>query len=181
MVEVLLNRAGLSAVTPMENSGFGVPCQATSIIAPENDRVSNTYGDPISVDVRDGDVTGLKIPMHSASTLMGIVTIEGSVESPVADVLSKLIVTAHTSSDGLMSSTMSSPVGADGSFRIAGIRPGKISLNYFMQRGAPAGVRMLRIERNGRELRDGVDVRTGEDIKGLRLALGPAAAFCEGR
>ena len=42
------------------------------IVAPQNDRVSNTYGDPISFDVKDEDVTGLKIPMHSASSLSGI-------------------------------------------------------------------------------------------------------------
>jgi len=112
---------------------------------------------------------------------MGIVTIEGSVESPVADVLSKLIVTAHTSSDGLTSSTMSSPVGADASFRIDGIRPGKISLNYFLPRGAPAGVNLLLIERNGVAVREGIDVRAGENITGLRLALVSAAALYEGR
>src|SRR5260370_123849 len=39
------------------------------IVAAENDRASNTYGDPISFDVRDADVTGLRIPMHPASTL----------------------------------------------------------------------------------------------------------------
>ena len=76
------------------------------VVAPENDRVSNTYGDPISFDVKDEDVTGLKIPMHSASTLTGIVTIEGNVDPPVADVLSKLMISAHTSSDNLMSSTV---------------------------------------------------------------------------
>jgi hypothetical protein len=32
------------------------------VVAPENDLVSNTYGDPISFDVKDEDVTGLKIP-----------------------------------------------------------------------------------------------------------------------
>ena len=61
------------------------------VVAPENDRVSNTYGDPISFEVKDEDVTGLKIPMHSASTVTGIVTIEGSVDLPIADVLSKLM------------------------------------------------------------------------------------------
>ena len=76
------------------------------VVAPENDRVSNTYGDPISFDVKDEDVTGLKIPMHSASTLTGIVTIEGNVDPPIADVLSKLMISAHTLSDNLMSSTV---------------------------------------------------------------------------
>ena len=149
------------------------------VIAPENDRVSNTYGDPISFDVKDEDVTGLKIPMHSASTLTGIVTIEGNVD-PTADVLSKLMITAHTLTDNLMSSTVTSPINADGSFRITGIRPGKVGLTSFMQRGGPATLRILRIERNGMELRDRVDVRSGEDINGLRIVLGAGSSVLRG-
>ena len=148
------------------------------VVAPENDRVSNTYGDSISFDVKDEDVTGLKIPMHYASTLTGIVTIEGNVEP--ADVLSKLIISAHTSSDNLMGSTVSSPINADGGFRITGIRPGKVSLSSVMRSGGSAALRILRIERNGIELRDGVDVRPGEDINGLRLLLGAGSSVLRG-
>ena len=150
------------------------------VVAPENDRVSNTYGDPISFDVKDEDVTGLKIPMHSASSLTGIVTIEGNVDPPVADVLSKLMIHAHILSDNLMTSTVTSPINADGGFRITGIRPGKVRLSSFMQSGGSAALRILRIERNGIELRDGVDVRSGEDINGLRLVLGAGSSVLRG-
>ena len=150
------------------------------VVAPENDGVSNTYGDPISFDVKDEDVTGLKIPMHSASTLTGIVTIEGNVDPPNADALAKLMIGAHTWSDKPMSSTVTSPINADGGFRITGIRPGKVSLSSFMRRPGPAALRILRIERNGIELRDGVDVRPGEDISGLRIVLGAGNSVLRG-
>jgi len=150
------------------------------VVAPENDRVSNTYGDSISFDVKDEDVTGLKIPMHSASTLTGIVTIEGNIDPPIADVLSKLMISAHTLSDNLMSSTVTSPINADGGFRITGIRPGKVSLYSYMQRGGTGPLRLLRIERNGMVLRDGVDVRAGEDINGIRLVLGAGSSVLRG-
>lgn len=151
------------------------------VVAPENDRVGNTYGDPISFDIKEEDVTGLKIPMHSASTVTGIVTIEGSIDLPVADVLSKVMIYANTSSNNMMSSTVSAPVNADGGFRIAGIRPGKVSLDSFMKPGGPAiPLRLLRIERNGIEMRDGVDVRSGEDISGLRLMLGAGNSVLRG-
>lgn len=142
------------------------------VVAPENDGVSNTYGDPISFDVKDADVTGLRIPMHSASTITGVVTIEGNIDLPVADILSKLMISASTLSDGLMSSNSSSPITADGRFRIAGIRPGRVRLDSLIQRGGPVGVSLLRIERDGAELRDGIEVRAGEDVTGLRLAMG---------
>jgi len=151
------------------------------VVAPENDRVSNTYGDPISFDVKDEDVTGLKIPMHAASTVTGIVTIEGSVDLPIGDVLSRLMINAHTLSDNMMSAMVSAPVNADGGFRITGIRPGKVSLYSFMRPGGPATtLRLLRIERNGSELRDGVVVRAGEDIRGLRLVLGAGNSVLRG-
>lgn len=151
------------------------------VVAPENDRVSNTYGDPISFDIKDEDVTGLKIPMHTASTVTGIVTIEGSVDLPIADVLSKLMLSAHTSSNNMMSSTVSAPVNADGGFRLAGIRPGKVNFFFFMTSGGPATpLRLLRIERNGIEWRDGVDVRSGEDISGLRVVLGAGNSVLRG-
>ena len=150
------------------------------VIAPENDRASNTYGDPISFDVKDGDVTGLKIPMHSASTVTGIVTIEGNVDPPGADVLSKLIVSAHTLSDNLVSSTVTSPINADGGFRITGVRPGKVSLFSYMQRGDPAALRIVRIEHNGMVLRDGLEVRSGDNINGLRIVLGAGSSILRG-
>ena len=150
------------------------------VVAPANDRASNTYGDPVSFDVKDEDVTGLKIPVHSASTLTGIVTIEGNVDLPIADLLSKLLIAAQTSSDNLMSSIVTAPINADGGFRITGIRPGKVSLFSFMPRGGPGALRILRLERNGIELRDGVDVRSGEDINGLRLVLGAGSSVLRG-
>ena len=150
------------------------------VIAPENDRASNTYGDSISFDVKDQNVTGLKIPMHFASTLTGIVTIEGNVDPPIADVLSKLMVSASTLTDNLMSSTVTSPINADGGFRITGVRPGKVRLFSFMQRGDPAALRIVRIERNGLVLRDSVDVRSGEDINGLRIVLGAGGSVLRG-
>jgi protocatechuate 3,4-dioxygenase beta subunit len=164
------------------NGEFRIPnaLPGRYVVAPENDRVSNTYGNPISFDVKDENVTGLKIPMHSASTLTGIITIEGSVDPSIADVLSKLMISAHTSSDNLMSSTVSAPINADGGFRITGIRPGKVSLFSYMQRGGPAALRLLRIERNGIELRGDVDVRSGENINGLTLVFGAGSSVLRG-
>jgi len=150
------------------------------VVAPENDAASNTYGDPISFDVSDEDVIGLKIPMHYASTLTGIATIEGSVDLPVLDDLSKLIIIAHTFSDSLVSGTTSSPIRSDGGFRITGIRPGKVNLFLSHARGGPEGLSLLRIERNGVEVRDEIEVRAGEEVNGLRLALGAGSCVLRG-
>jgi hypothetical protein len=150
------------------------------VLAPESDRESNTYGDSISFDVDDEDVTGLKLPMHRAAILTGIVTIEGNVDPPNVDVLANLILGAHTLSDTVTSSLVTSPINADGGFRITGIRPGKVSLSSFPRRGGPGTLRLLRVERNGMELRGGVEVRAGEEINGLRIVLGAGASVVRG-
>ena len=150
------------------------------VVAPENDAASNTYGDSISFDVVDTDVTGLKIPMHYASTLTGIATVEGNVDLHVLDDLSKLIIVAHTSSPNLVSGTTGAPIRSDGGFRITGIRPGKVSLFLSHELGGPEGLSLLRIERNGVEVRDGIEVRAGEDVNGLRLAVGAGSSVLRG-
>ena len=150
------------------------------VVAPEGDPALNAYGDAVSFEVRDTDVSGLRIPMHSASTLTGVVTIEGDVDVPVMDILSKLTISAQNLSDDLMTSNSLSPVTADGGFRIAGVRPGKIMITSFVQRGGPVGLSLLRIERNGVEVRDGIEVRAGEDITGLRLAMGSGNGVLRG-
>ena len=48
------------------------------------------------------------------------------------------------------------------------------------KRGGPVGVSLLRIERNGVEVRDGIEVRAGEDVTGLRLALGAGSSVLRG-
>jgi hypothetical protein len=118
--------------------------------------------------------------MHSASILTGIVTIEEAVDPPVADRLSNLLIGANTLSTNLMSATVTSPINANGDFRITGIRPGKVSLFSLMQHSGSAGPRILRIERNGMEIRDGIDVRPGEDINGLRIVMGIGSSVLRG-
>jgi hypothetical protein len=150
------------------------------VIAPENNQASNTYGDSISFEVSDGDVSGLKIPMHSASTLTGTVSVEGNPDLPVADLLSQLRILADTVSTGLMSSTTSSPVSPDGRFRIAGMRPGKVGLSFGVGRTGPQGFSLIRIERNGVDVQDGVDVGVGQDVTELRLIIASGSSTLRG-
>ncbi|HET6863447.1 MAG TPA: carboxypeptidase-like regulatory domain-containing protein [Pyrinomonadaceae bacterium] len=164
------------------NGEFRIPNASPGhyVVAAANDPVSNTYGDPVSFDVKDEDVTGLRIPMHSASIMTGVVTIEGSVDPAIGNMPPMLMITAATLSTELMGSSVTANVNPDGGFRLTGIRPGKVSLSSFIHRGKPGPLRILRIERNGIELRDSIDVRPGEDISGLRLVLGSGSSVLRG-
>jgi len=75
----------------------------------------------------------------------------------------------------LQSKTNSMGVGrvaADGSFKIGGLKPGRAKIS-----SAPTGLQkysILRIERNGLEQPDGVDIQSNEQIVGLRVIVAPS-------
>src|SRR5262249_44279295 len=58
----------------------------------------------------------------------------------------------------------------DGSFRMIGLRPGKvqISASYNL---VPKGFMPLRLERDGVEIADSIDVGPGENITGIRVVF----------
>ena len=118
--------------------------------------------------------------MHAAATLTGIVTIEGNVDPAVADLMKKIWIGVQTLSDNVTGSAVNSPVNSDGGFRITGIRPGKVNLFSFIVPGGSGALPILRIELNGQDVKDGLNVRSGQDINGLRLVLGAGAGVLRG-
>ena len=63
------------------------------------------------------------------------------------------------------------PINPDGSFRITGLRPGRVHL---LLGGAPPpkGFTLLRVERDGEIQRDGVEIGAGETVSGVRVLIG---------
>lgn len=173
---------GSGAFRSNANGEFRIPNALPGhyVLGAESDRASNTYGDQISFEVTNEDVTGLKIPVHAAATLTGMVTIEGNVDPAVADLLKKVWISAQTLSENMTGSVVTSPINSDGGFRITGIRPGKVNLFSFIVPGGSGALPILRIELNGQEVKDGLNVRSGQDINGLRLVLGAGAGVLRG-
>ena len=70
-------------------------------------------------------------------------------------------------------------INPDGSFRITGLRPGKVRI---VLGGAPApkGFLMLRVEREGSVQRDGVEVGAGETVSGVRVFIGYGTGVVRG-
>jgi len=71
------------------------------------------------------------------------------------------------------------PISPDGSFRITGLRAGKvrIMLGGYPQ---PKGFSLLRVERDGTLQRDGVEVGQGESVSGVRVVIGYGACVLRG-
>jgi protocatechuate 3,4-dioxygenase beta subunit len=143
------------------------------VIAPESDAASNSYADPVGVEVKDGDVAGIELRTRRAGTVSGTVVLEGAGDPAAATKLPGLYLFASVNVEGgLRSSSASSRIGPDGSFHFAGLQPGKVVIMLIpvevVQREK---FTLLRVEREGAEVRDGLTLGSGEDVAGLRLVF----------
>lgn len=140
---------------------------------------SDYYSEPVAFTVSSSDVGDLEIKLLRGASIVGQVVFEGASDPQV---LAKLVtLTVNASSRGgrggggasgvNMPTNLSSPVAANGSFRIAGLAPGQVNLNVTEQggRGPFSGLTILRIERGGANVQSGLRVEAGEQVAGVRI------------
>jgi carboxypeptidase family protein len=162
------------------------------LIYPRNDPSSNSFGEPISFDVKNEDVSDLEIKMSRGASISGVmvVAVEGVNDPAMKDKLSQLGVLVHVRpqdrsttlrdrhSDGFASSRIS----GDGSFRVAGLRPGKAAIQLtWNSPTAPREFFILRVERNGQEINNGIEIGQGEQITGVRVVIGAGGGVIRGQ
>jgi protocatechuate 3,4-dioxygenase beta subunit len=148
-------------------------------------RGSDYYADGVKVEVQGGDVAGVEIRMKRGATISGLAVIEDG-DQAVRSSLSQTLVNAVSRSTqlsevggGMGFGSAVSRIGEDGSFLIRGIRPGKVvfSILNFNDRT----IRLLRVERDGVNVTDGLDLPGRENIAGVRLFFGKGTCVIRGR
>jgi 5-hydroxyisourate hydrolase-like protein (transthyretin family) len=153
------------------------------LIYPESDTLTNTYGDPVRFEIKDENISGLEIRMQRAAVISGTVEIEGADQAESSVKLARLGISASVASDEQPGPGSSATrINSDGTFRIKGLRPGKVSINVFpISRTAAREFAILGMERNGVVLRDGLEIGRGEEITGLRVVLGAGSGAIRGQ
>jgi hypothetical protein len=140
------------------------------------------YSDPIFVEVRDENVTGVEIRVRRGGSITGVAVIEGDANIPNAPRLSDALVMAMVRPEGANPAPSSPvrpvPLAADGSFRVDGLRAGRATL--MLTSTGDLGFKVTRIERNGQVMTDGIEVRAGEHLTGVRLFLSYTTASIVG-
>src|SRR5207247_3819141 len=122
-----------------------------------------------SFDIVDADVSGLEIEMRRGSSISGIAVLEGLPGRDAAEKLAALRIRAFIQSTE-PGAPFSSPskIAGDGSFRITGLRPGKVRLSIGGY-PPPKGFALTRVERDGIEQRDGAfEIAAGGEVSGFR-------------
>lgn len=142
------------------------------------DENSQFNSDPLFFEVSDADVSNLELKASRGQTLSGVVVCEGARGPEVQRQLTamRMIVNISSTPSGRTTSS-SSPIAADGSFRVAGLRAGRA--NFYLGSFIDSALRNLaivRVERGGVDVTQGFDIQAGEAVSDLRIvaALGNA-------
>lgn len=127
----------------------------------------------LSFDVVDQDVTNLTVRLTKGATLTGVVVLENE-DKAAPEKLSQFQLRAYAIGSGGMGNSAMSPIAPDGSFRLAGLPGGTITMQLAAKVGPfpPKGYTITRIERDGAVAPPrGVDVKEGEQVTGVRVVV----------
>lgn len=149
-----------------------------------NAGMGSTYSDAATFEINDANVSGLVIKVRRGSSISGSVVLEGTNETAAAK-LGQLMLGAHIAAPD-KSSDVSAPMnsqarlGAGGSFTISGLRPGKIQL-FLSGWPPPKNFSITRIERDGVDFADGIEIGAGESISGVRVHVAYGTSVVRGQ
>lgn len=138
------------------------------------DHNSEIRSTPLHFEVTDHDITGLVLKSVKGASLSGVVVLEGSDEKTLSKKLAELHIYAMienpTGDDGQGSTAV--PLKPDGSFRLIGLRAGTANIQVGSM--SPYGSRdlsIVKVERDGMPQPNGINVKEGEQIDGIRLTV----------
>jgi hypothetical protein len=143
-----------------------------------NDEKTESYSEPVSIEVKDADITDAVIKVGQGASISGTVTIEGMSESELPKMLSQLTILVNMLPAMPEAPRLFVPkVNADGKFYISGLREGTAQIYIGNQSGA---MNILRMERNGVE-QEVLEVKKGEHITGMQLILSYGTGILRGQ
>jgi hypothetical protein len=128
------------------------------------------YMDPIEFDVTNSDVTGLEIRRRRGGSISGKVVVDGVSDPAVLKKLNRVSLSAGG---------VGSSIDPDGSYYFCGLRPGRVKVSAKSWRDA--GFWLQRVERDGVDIREGIDVSPGEHVTGVRIVLSYATGVIRGK
>ncbi len=145
---------------------------APSIASRSDVPASDFFGNSAQFEVVDKDVTGIVVQAKRGASVSGYVALENMNDKATWARLVKLRL--NISSVGPPGSTVSGKavsIGGDGSFTVSGLRPGSVifSLSSNEDYREAIGFRWRRLEHNGVEKTEKLQVAAGEQITNVRL------------
>jgi len=135
-------------------------------------RASEFFGDPALCEITDGAVDGVEIKLGTGGSISGSVIIEGANDPLSPTALAKLlqirINSAVKTPQGVAHIGTAARVNADGSFRLAPVRPGKAK--FYAEPGYD-GFWLKRVELDGTIIPDRLEIGPGENLSKVRVIV----------
>jgi len=121
-------------------------------------------------EVTNDNVSGVEVKAFLGASIVGVVVIEGA-DTAGRNLLQSITVHPRVippSNARVLMEERFAParVNADGSFALKGLQAGSVS---FSLESFSNALRIKRVERDGAEIKDAIDVRHGEQITGVRI------------
>jgi len=146
-------------------------------IYPVKGETNEYFSEPAFCEITDADAGGVEIKLRPGGSISGEVIIEGA-KDPLAlagQAKPPRIAIKSFSKDtqGAVSQRVTTKVNADGSFRFAGLQPGKLYI-YPVEDPRSSVLWIKRIELGGqgeRIITDGLEIGPGENVSNLRVIL----------
>ena len=131
----------------------------------------NFYGDPVSFEVTDKDVTGLEVRTVPGLTISGYISANGLSTKELLSRLPGLVIMANgmTPANTEMPSGGRATVAPDGTFEIGGLRPGTASMFVTTQRPSAVRTNIDRMERDGVPVNQNFEMK--ESLSGLHVEI----------
>jgi hypothetical protein len=143
---------------------------------------SDLRGDPVAFEVVDQDVNGIVIRSSKGASVAGTVVLEGNHDKTVQSRMAQLHLNAYVR--GEENNRVYSPpssINADGSFRLGGFQAGVLQFHLSAQNpGVLTGFVLSRVERDGVVLPGGLEIKSAEQISGVRIVVVYASGSIRG-
>lgn len=150
---------------------------------PVREETPEDYSEPAEFTVTDADVSGLEVRLRRGASLSGVVAVEGvSDRATLARLAPQLRLAASVESPNRPpgpTNFSQAQVAPDGSFRLAGLRPGRARIGLGWPQ--PRGFTLTRVEVNGVEQREGVELAEGASVSNLRVVVAYGTATVRGQ
>ena len=128
-------------------------------------------------EISGEDASGIVIKATSGGVISGVAVIEGASNPALKEKLGQILLI--TIIEGEVHSQQQTFIKPNGTFRVAGIPPGKARIYASVFQGA--SLRMLRIERGGSEIKQDLTIVKGEKITDLQLVFGQGSGVIRGQ
>ncbi len=138
------------------------------------------FCEPAVCEITDNGTDGVEVKLRQGGSISGVVVIEGSNDPAAPAKLSQIHIAGYSkTSQPIILPREPAKINPDGSFRIAGLQPGRV---YLMLGFNPkvSGFSIRRVERNGTFQPDGMEVGPGENLSNVRVVAGYGGATLRG-